>query len=249
MKRLRSENLTFMRCDLFTLFPEFFDSPLQSSILGRAQAAGTLQIEAHNIRDWATDKHRRCDDYPYGGGAGMVMKAEPVARALSAVLKWEFGPDDLVPEPPCPILLMSPQGRPFNAKLARHFAGFERLAIVCAHYEGLDERAVQTLITEEISIGDYVLTGGEAAALVVIDAVARFVPEVLGNELSAGSDSFENGILEAPHYTRPAVWRGQEVPEVLLSGDHGKIAAWRVQQSLERTQKRRPDLLGDEIEN
>ncbi len=237
-----------MRCDLFTLFPEFFDSPLQSSILGRAQAAGALQIEAHNIRDWAADKHRRCDDYPYGGGAGMVMKAEPVAQALSSVLKWEFGPGDSVPKPPCPILLMSPQGRPFSAKLARHFAGFEHLAIVCAHYEGLDERAVQTLITEEISIGDYVLTGGEAAALVVIDAIARFVPEVLGNELSAGSDSFENGMLEAPHYTRPAVWRGQEVPEILLSGNHGKIAAWRAQESLRRTTQRRPDLLGDETE-
>ena len=234
-----------MRCDLFTLFPEFFASPLQSSILGRAQAAGMLQIATHNIRDWATDKHRRCDDYPYGGGAGMVMKAEPVAQALSAVLKWEFGPDDSIPEPPCPILLMSPQGRPFNAKLARHFAGFEHLAIVCAHYEGLDERAVQTLITDEISIGDYVLTGGEAAALVVIDAIARFVPEVLGNELSAGSDSFENGMLEAPHYTRPANWRGQEVPDVLLSGNHAEIAAWRARQSLQRTTQRRPDLLGE----
>lgn len=232
-----------MRFDVLTLFPEFFASPLDSSILKRARASGALEVQVHDIRDGALDRHRSADDYPFGGGAGMVMKAEPLVQVLGAVLKWEFGPDELPRNPPCPILLMSPQGQPLSASLARELAQFERLALVCAHYEGLDERAV-ALVTHEVSIGDYVLTGGEAAALVVMDAVSRFVPGVLGNEASAGGDSFEDGLLEAPHYTRPAVWRGAEVPPILLSGDHAKVARWRRQQALVRTRARRPDLLG-----
>ena len=231
-----------MRFDVFSLFPEFFASPLDSSILKRAQASGVLQVRVHDIRDGALDKHRNADDYPFGGGAGMVMKAEPLVQALGSVLKWEFGPDEMPQDPPCPIVLMSPQGQPLSASLARELAQFERIALVCAHYEGLDERAVG-LATHEISIGDYVLTGGEAAALVVMDAVSRFLPGVLGNEASARGDSFEDGLLEAPHYTRPAVWRGAEVPPVLISGDHAKVARWRRQQALRRTRERRPDLL------
>lgn len=231
-----------MRFDVLTLFPEFFASPLDSSILKRARESGSLEVHVHDIRAGALDKHRSADDYPFGGGAGMVMKAEPLVQVLGAVLKWEFGPDELPQNPPCPILLMSPQGQPLSASLARELAQFERLALVCAHYEGLDERAVE-LVTHEISIGDYVLTGGEAAALVVMDAVSRFVPGVLGNEASAGGDSFEDGLLEAPHYTRPSVWRGVEVPPVLISGDHAKVARWRRQQALVRTRARRPDLL------
>ena len=231
-----------MRFDVLTLFPEFFASPLDSSILKRAQSSGALEVHVHDLRAGALDKHRSADDYPFGGGAGMVMKAEPLVQVLGAVLKWEFGPDDLPQNPPCPILLMSPQGQTLSASLGRELAQFERLALVCAHYEGLDERAVE-LVTHEISIGDYVLTGGEVAALVVMDAVSRFVPGVLGNEASAGGDSFEDGLLEAPHYTRPAIWRGIEVPPVLISGDHAKVARWRRQQALLRTRARRPDLL------
>jgi tRNA (guanine37-N1)-methyltransferase len=231
-----------MRFDVFTLFPGFFASPLEASILGRARAAGLLEVFLHDIRDGARDKHRNCDDYPFGGGAGMVMKAEPLAQVLSAVLKWEFGPDEAPANPPCPIVLMSPQGRTLDAALAREWAQFPRIALVCAHYEGLDERAVQTLVTHEVSIGDYVLTGGEAPALVVMEAVSRFVPGVLGNAESAGGDSFEGGLLEGPHYTRPAVWRGMDVPPVLIGGDHGKVARWRRAQALLRTRERRPDL-------
>ncbi len=231
-----------MRFDVFTLFPEFFASPLDASILKRARAAGALEVEVHDIRAGALDKHRSVDDYPFGGGAGMVMKAEPLVQVLGAVLKWEFGPDEMPQNPPCPIVLMSPQGQTLSAELARELAQFSRIALVCAHYEGLDERAAE-LMTHEVSIGDYVLTGGEAAALVVMDAVSRFVPGVLGNEASAGGDSFEDGLLEAPQYTRPAAWRGLEVPAVLISGDHARVARWKRQQALVRTRARRPDLL------
>lgn len=233
-----------MRFDIFTLFPDFFASPFDSSILKRAQTSGAIEIGVHDIRQATTDKHRTCDDYPYGGGAGMVMKAEPVASTIENVLKFTVG----LEAPPCPIVLMSPQGRPFTQKIAQELSELPRLALLCGHYEGIDERAVETIVTDEISIGDYVLTGGELAAVVIVDAVARLVPGVLGNDQSAISDSFSDGLLEAPHYTRPAQWRGMAVPDVLLSGNHAEVAKWRRAQSLQRTRERRPDLL-DNLEN
>ena len=233
-----------MKFDVFTLFPEFFAGPLTSSILRRGQASGALQIGVHDIRNWAEGKHRVCDDYPFGGGAGMVMKAEPVAKAIESVLNFNAGPGEngKVVKPPCPVILMTPQGRPFSQAIARELSEQSHLALLCGHYEGIDERAVDLLVTDEISIGDYVLTGGEAAALVVIEAVARLVPGVLGNEASPLEESFSDGLLEAPCYTRPAVWRGQSVPEVLLSGHHGETARWKRREALKRTLERRPDL-------
>jgi tRNA (guanine37-N1)-methyltransferase len=233
-----------MRFDIFTLFPDFFAGPFNNSILKRAQAAGALEIGIHDIRNWAPGKHRVCDDYPFGGGAGMVMKPEPVAAALEDVLNFNA----VLQEPPCPVVLLSPQGRVFTQTVAQELSAWPRLALLCGHYEGIDERAVELLVTDEISIGDYVLTGGELAAAVVIDAVARLVPGVLGNAESAAHDSFSNGLLEAPQYTRPAEWRGQPVPEVLLSGHHGKVAEWRLRQSLRRTRQRRPDLWAAALE-
>jgi tRNA (guanine37-N1)-methyltransferase len=228
-----------MQFDIFTLFPAFFEGPFGNSILKRAQESEVLKIGIHDIRDWTTDKHRVCDDYPYGGGAGMVMKAEPVAAAIEDVLNFNAG----VSEPPCPVILMSPQGRRFTQQVAEELSALPRLALLCGHYEGIDERAVQLLVTDEISIGDYVLTGGEIAATVVLDAVARLLPGVLGNAESAAHDSFSDGLLEAPPYTRPAEWRGLPVPDVLLSGHHGEVAKWRRREALRRTWERRCDLL------
>jgi len=230
-----------MQFDIFTLFPAFFEGPFGNSILKRAQQSEVLKIGVHDIRDWTTDKHRMCDDYPYGGGAGMVMKAEPVAAAIEDVLNFKAG----VSAPPCPVILMSPQGRPFTQRVAEELSTQPRLALLCGHYEGIDERAVQLLVTDEISIGDYVLTGGEIAATVVLDAVARLLPGVLGNAESAVHDSFSDGLLEAPQYTRPAQWRGLRVPDVLLSGHHGEVEKWRRREALRRTWERRRDLLQD----
>ncbi len=232
-----------MRFDVFTLFPAYFEGPddtgpLHSSMLRRGRESGAIEIGVHDIRAWTTDRHHVCDDAPYGGGAGMVMKAEPVARALEDVLNFKAGPE----KPPCPVLLMSPQGRPFSQRIARELSRQPRLAILCGHYEGIDERAVELLVTDEISLGDYVLTGGEPAALVIMDAVARLVPGVLGNEASAAGDSFAEGLLEAPHYTRPVEWRGLRVPDVLLSGHHSEIEKWRRREGLRRTVERRMDL-------
>lgn len=232
-----------MRFDIFTLFPDFFRSPLESSILARAQANRVLEVRAHDIRAWTTDKHHVCDDMPYGGGAGMVMKAEPIARAIEDVLKYDAVSDG-APESPCPVILMSPQGRPFSQKIAQELTEHSQIALLCGHYEGIDERAIEAFVTDEISVGDYVLTGGEIAALTIIDAVARLIPDVLGNEMSHQNDSFSDGILEAPHYTRPQVWREREIPAVLLSGHHAEIEKWRRREALRRTWKRRPDLLG-----
>ena len=229
-----------MRFEVFTLFPEFFAGPLTSSILKRGAESGAIGVGVHDIRDYAEGKHRVCDDAPYGGGAGMVMKAEPVARALENVLHLEVGSE------PCPIILMSPQGRRFSQSVAQELREYSQIALLCGHYEGIDERVVETFVTDEISVGDYVLTGGETAALVIIDAVARLVPGVLGNAESAARDSFSDGLLEAPHYTRPETWRGQSVPPVLLSGHHEKIEKWRREQGLQRTRQRRPDLLPPE---
>ncbi len=224
-----------MHIDVVTTFPEFFASPLDCSILGRAQRSGAVTILIHDLRNYATDKHRVVDDYPYGGGAGMVMKPEPLARAVEDLL----GEGELE----CPVILLTPQGQQFDQAKARELARQDRLILLCGHYEGVDERVRQAVVTEELSIGDYILTGGEPAALVVIDSVVRLLPGVLGNPASIDSESFANGLLEYPHYTRPAQWRGLSVPEVLLSGHHAEIRRWRYKEALRRTRERRPELL------
>lgn len=223
--------------DILTLFPEMFDSFLEASILGKAIAQGTIRVRRHNIRDFATGRHRVTDDAPYGGGSGMVMKPEPLVRAIESVRALE-GPPGLV-------VLLTPQGRRFCQRIAADLAKKERLILVCGRYEGVDERVRELAVDDEISIGDYVLSGGEAAALVVLDATARLVPGVLGDEQSAREESFSGGLLEYPQYTRPRQFMGLTVPGVLLSGDHRKIALWRRRKSLERTLLRRPDLLSD----
>ena len=220
--------------DVFTLFPEVFEPYLQTSILQRARQRSLLEVSLHNIRDWTHDKHHVTDDEPYGGGGGMVMKPEPVFAAVEGVLGAP---------PACPVILLDPQGRLFTQKAAQELALLPRLALLSGRYEGIDERVRQHLVTDEISIGDYVLTGGELPALVLIDAMARLVPGVLGDPDGAWDDSHAAGLLEYPHYTRPAEFRGWGVPEVLLSGDHGRIARWRREQALLRTHQRRPDLL------
>ncbi|HHY59192.1 MAG TPA: tRNA (guanosine(37)-N1)-methyltransferase TrmD [Clostridia bacterium] len=226
-----------MRIDVLTIFPEMFHSPLNTSILKRAIEKGILEVGLTNFRDYATDKHRRVDDYPYGGGSGMVMKPEPIFRAWSAVKeKVKAGVHPRT-------ILLSPQGKLFNQQLAWELSKEEHLILVCGHYEGIDERVRLLLQPEEISIGDYILTGGELGALVIIDAVCRLLPGVLGDEQSAREETFSGGLLEYPQYTRPREFMGLSVPEVLLSGHHAKISQWRRQQSLLRTKKRRPDLL------
>ncbi len=236
-----------MRIDIFTLFPAMFDVYLQESILKRAQAAGLLTVQAHNIRDYTTDKHHVTDDAPYGGGGGMVMKPEPIFASVEAVLQLSITNHQFqVPKsqnPKIPIILLSPTGRKFTQEIARELAQYEHLILICGRYEGVDERVRQHLMTDEISIGDYVLTGGELPALVVIDAVARHLPGVLGDEDAVEDDSHASGLLEYPHYTRPPEFRGWAVPDVLQSGDHAKIARWRREQALRRTWQLRPDLL------
>jgi tRNA (guanine37-N1)-methyltransferase len=227
-----------IRFDILTIVPEMFASPCGCSLLKRAIDRGLIEFHLHDIRDYAEDKHRMTDDAPYGGGAGMVMKVEPIARALEAV-PLQGGA--------APIILLTPQGEPFTQKIARELSACAQLVLVCGHYEGVDERVRTRLVTREISIGDYVLTGGELAAMVLVDAVSRLVPGVLGNCESAGSDSFSAGLLEYPHYTRPAQYRGWEVPEVLLGGNHRQIEMWRRRESLRRTRMRRPDLLKDVV--
>ncbi|OGO15773.1 MAG: tRNA (guanosine(37)-N1)-methyltransferase TrmD [Chloroflexi bacterium RBG_16_48_8] len=224
-----------MRMDVFTLLPEVMETYLHTSILGRAQTAGLLDVKLHNIRDYTTDRHRTTDDEPFGGGGGMVMKPEPIFAAVETILGSGLGE--------VPVILLTPQGRLFSQKVAMELSQLPRLALICGRYEGVDERIRQYLATDELSIGDYVLTGGEIPALTVIDAVARLIPGVLGDSEAMNKDSHTKGLLEHPHYTRPSNFRGWEVPEVLLSGDHGRIDAWRHQQSLKRTIIRRPDLL------
>jgi tRNA (guanine37-N1)-methyltransferase len=228
-----------MLIDILTLFPAMFQGPLTESILKRAQQADLLTLRLHDIRDYTTDRHRTADDAPYGGGAGMVMKAAPLAAAIRDVLAAP-GPEAADAAPP--VILMSPEGQPFTQAVAAELACLPRMLLVCGHYEGVDERVRTTLITREISIGDYVLTGGELAAMVIVDAVARLLPDVL-DAASTEEESFSEALLEYPHYTRPATWEGQEVPAVLLSGHHGEVAAWRRRQRLLRTLQRRPDLL------
>lgn len=211
--------------------------PLGASIIGRAVERGILDLRVHDLRDWTTDRHRSIDDYPYGGGAGMVMKAPPVVAAVETVLGEDAGH-----EPRVPVLLMSAAGRPFTQAMAHALAEQERFILLCAHYEGVDERAIELVVTNEISIGDYVLTGGELPAMVVTDAVARLLPGVIEAE-SLAEESFADGLLEYPHYTRPPEFRGLAVPEVLTSGNHARITRWRREQSLLRTATHRPDLL------
>jgi tRNA (guanine37-N1)-methyltransferase len=224
-----------VRIDVLTLFPRIFSGPLDESILKRARDAGIVDIHLHDIRDWATDKHHTVDDYPYGGGAGMVMKPEPVFAAVEAVQD--------IAAPPGRVVLLTPQGRVFNQQVAHELSQLPRLLLICGRYEGIDERVREHLVDDEISIGDYVLGGGELAAMVLIETVARLIPGVLGSEESLAHESHTGGLLEYPQYTRPEDFRGWKVPDVLLSGHHGEVEKWRNEQRLERTRRRRPDLL------
>jgi tRNA (guanine37-N1)-methyltransferase len=226
-----------LRIDVVTIFPELFEPFRRIGVLGGALERGLLAIEAHDLRSWTTDRHRTVDDIPYGGGPGMVMKPEPLVSAIEALA----GPKG--PGRSAHVALLAPQGRPFTGERAKQLAETEHLVLVCGRYEGVDQRVIELAVDEEISIGDFVLAGGEVAAMAVVEAVSRFVPGVLGNPESAASESFEQGRLEGPQYTRPAEFRGLGVPEVLRSGDHAKIAHWRAQQGLMRTEKCRPDLL------
>ncbi|MFN2303900.1 MAG: tRNA (guanosine(37)-N1)-methyltransferase TrmD [Anaerolineales bacterium] len=223
-----------MRFDIFSLFPEVLNPYLNTSILKRAQETGALVAHTYNIRDWATDKHHTTDDTPYGGGGGMVMKPEPVFAALEAILGAP---------PSCPVILLSPQGRIFTQKVAFELSHFNHLALICGRYESVDERVRQHLATDSISIGDYVLTGGEIPALVLVDAITRLLPNVLGDPDAPFDDSHATGLLEYPHYTRPPNFRGWTIPDVLLSGNHAEIAKWRRYEALRRTLQYRPDLL------
>lgn len=224
---------------VLTLFPEMVTEGLCTSILGRAMSRGVISLEAVNIRDYTTDKHGKVDDYTYGGGAGMLMQAQPVYDAWEAVCTKIR--DRGFRERPR-VIYLTPQGRTFRQELAQELAREQELILLCGHYEGIDERVLEEIVTDEISIGDYVLTGGELPAMVLIDAVARLVPGVLHNEESASTESFDNGLLEYPQYSRPEIWHDKRVPEILLSGDHAKVDQWRLEQSIERTKKRRPDL-------
>jgi tRNA (guanine37-N1)-methyltransferase len=226
--------ITSLLFDVFTLFPDVFTPYLDASILQRARENHLVEVQLHNIRDWTSDRHHVCDDIPYGGGGGMVMKPEPIFTAVESVLGAP---------PSCPLILLDPQGRVFTQAVAQELSQYPHLALLCGRYEGIDERVRQHLVTDEISIGDYVLSGGELPALVLIDAITRLIPGALGDPGGALDDSHATGLLEYPHYTRPPVFRGWGVPEILLSGDHGRIARWRRQQALLRTRQRRPDLL------
>ena len=228
-----------MRIDIITLFPDICRAPLNESMMKRAQENGALDLNIHNLRAWTSDKHHVVDDAPFGGGQGMVMKPEPIFAAV----------EDLRNQTPnikhqtSKVILMSPTGRRFDQRMAEQLSHESNLIVVCGHYEGVDHRVVDHLIDEEISIGDYVLTNGGIAAVILVDAVVRLVPGVLGDEHSAHDDSFREGLLEAPQYTRPAEFRGWRVPEILLSGNHGEIAKWREEQARKRTRENRPDLL------
>src|SRR4051794_11399579 len=220
-----------MRVDVFTIFPEWFAGPLDSSLLGRARADGLLEVRLHDPRDFTADRHRSVDDAPYGGGAGMVMAPSPLFDAVEAV------------DPPRPLLLLSPGGRRFDQHFAVELASGAGFSLICGRYEGVDQRVADHLCDGELSVGDYVLAGGEVAAAVVVDAVARLLPGVMGNEASSDDESFAAGLLEYPQYTRPPEFRGHSVPEVLRSGDHSRVARWRRAQALHRTISRRPDLV------
>lgn len=219
---------------VLTLFPEMIQQTLSHSIMGRAQKEGHISVEAINIRDFTLNKQKHVDDYPYGGGAGMVMQAQPIYDAYQSIAEKAKG---------ARVVYMTPQGKPFTQRIAEELSKEENLVFLCGHYEGIDERIIEEIVTDEISLGDFVLTGGELAAITIIDAVSRLVPGVLGKEDSFADESFSDGLLEYPQYTRPPVFHGKEVPEILLSGHHANIAKWRREQSLIRTAKKRPDLL------
>ncbi|MGH8931675.1 MAG: tRNA (guanosine(37)-N1)-methyltransferase TrmD [Egibacteraceae bacterium] len=223
-----------MRVDVLTLFPEFFVGPLEASLLGRARGGGLLDVQVHDLRDWATDRHRTVDDVPFGGGAGMVLKVEPFFAAVEAL----FGAVEARPR----TVVLTPRGQPLRQELVRTLSMQPSLLLLCGRYEGIDERVHTALAHDEISIGDYVLAGGEVAACVVIEAVTRLLPGVMGNEDSASDESFTRALLEYPQYTRPAEFRGMRVPEVLRAGDHQKVADWRHAQAIARTRAFRPDL-------
>ncbi len=228
-----------MRIDIITIFPKMFGPVLNDSILKRAQEKKKLKVYVHDLRDYTLDKHRKVDDRPFGGGSGMVMSPEPIFRAVEAIKEI----------PACRnsrVILLSAQGQRFDQKRALRLSKYKSIILICGHYEGIDERVAERLADEEISIGDYVLTGGECAAMVVVDAVVRLIPGVLGDKNSLNFESFEGNLLEYPHYTRPADFRGMKVPQLLLTGDHKKIEAWRKEQAHSRTRKRRPDLLKGE---
>jgi tRNA (guanine37-N1)-methyltransferase len=227
-----------MKIDILTLFPEICRAPLSESMMKRAQERQIVDLQIHNLRDWTTDKHHVVDDSPFGGGQGMVMKPEPIFKAVEAL---KTNPKSQIPNPK--IILMSPAGKRLDQKLATELSRESHLIIVCGHYEGVDHRVIEHLVDLEISIGDFVLTNGAIAAAVLVDAVVRLLPGVLGDEQSATDDSFASGLLEGPQYTRPAEFRGWKVPDVLLSGNHAEIAKWRQEQAKKRTKQDRPDLL------
>ena len=225
-----------MRIDIVSLFPQMFTGPFNESIIKRAIERGIVTIHLHNLREHGLGRHLQVDDYPYGGGAGMVLRIEPIFAALEKI-KSEIGKDDI------PVILLSPQGRIFTQKIAEELAFQDNLIFICGHYEGVDERVREHLVTDEISVGDYVLTGGELAAMVIVDAVVRLLPGVLGSEEAVKEDSYAMGLLEYPQYTRPQIFRGWEVPRILISGNHAEIAKWRREQAIRRTLARRPELL------
>lgn len=225
-----------MRIDILSLFPKMFDGPFGESIIKRATDRGLASVFVHNIRDFTHDKHRTVDDYPYGGGNGMVLKPEPLFEAVESI-------KEMIGDSSAPVILLTPQGRLFCHHVAQELSKQQNLILICGHYEGVDERVRNYLVADEISIGEYVLTGGELAAMVVVDAVVRLLPDVLGSEQATKDDSYVNGLLEYPQYTRPPVYRGWEVPAILLSGNHQEVARWRCEEAIKRTLERRPDLL------
>ncbi|MER3430523.1 MAG: tRNA (guanosine(37)-N1)-methyltransferase TrmD [Blastocatellia bacterium] len=233
-----------MRIEILTIFPEFFGQIFDFGIIRRARAAGIVEISVYDLRQFATDKHKMTDDRPFGGGDGMVMKPEPIFAAVEYLCR-RARKDEYPPE--TRVILLSPQGKPLKQALARELAeSAKKLVLICGRYEGVDERVNEALVTDEISIGDYVISGGEPAAIVLADAIIRLLPNALGSETSAENDSFSNGLLDCPHYTRPAEFRGMRVPEVLLTGHHEEIEKWRREKALEKTRKNRPDLLKGE---
>jgi tRNA (guanine37-N1)-methyltransferase len=230
-----------MKIDILTLFPEICRAPLSESMMKRAQENKIVDLRVHNLRDWTTDKHHIVDDAPFGGGQGMVMKPEPIFAAVEDLRR----PESTINNQPSTVVLMSPAGRRLDQQTATELSHESHLIVICGHYEGVDHRVIEHLVDLEISIGDYVLTNGAIAAVVLVDAVVRLLPGVLGHEQSASEDSFSTDLLEGPHYTRPAEFRGWKVPEVLLSGNHAEITKWRKEEAIKRTKKNRPDLLGE----
>ncbi|MDB1680038.1 MULTISPECIES: tRNA (guanosine(37)-N1)-methyltransferase TrmD [Enterococcus] len=225
-----------MKIDVLTLFPRMFEGPMGESIIGKAVNKGLLDINISNFRDYSDNKHQTVDDYPYGGGAGMLLKVQPIYDNIKAI-------EEAAPETKKKVILLDPAGKQFDQKMAEEFSQEEHLVFICGHYEGYDER-IRSLVTDEVSLGDYVLTGGELGAMVMIDATVRLLPDVLGNQTSAQTDSYSTGLLEHPQYTRPAEYKGMKVPEVLTNGNHKLIEEWQLKESLRRTYLRRPDLLG-----